>query len=76
MKECTARINDGMDGIKIAGYRGTWYVIDSTIREGRRYFLLEHETYGDQTCGLIVTPDAELIGETFDDIETGLDDCL
>lgn len=74
--EPTKKITGNMDHIRIAGYRGTWYTIDSTIRNGRRYYLLEHTTYGDETCALIVTPDAEVIGETFDDIENGLDDNL
>lgn len=65
-----------MNHIRIAGYIGTWHVIDSTIRDGRRYYLLEHEAFGDMICALIVTQDAEVIGKTFDDIETGLDDNL
>lgn len=35
--------------IKVAGYRGFWSVIDD--HEG--YVLLEHNTYGDESCYLV-----------------------
>ena len=35
------------EGIKVEGHRGTWYVIDEVVYEGNTYYLLEHETYGE-----------------------------
>lgn len=42
------------DGIKVEGHRGTWYVLDEVIFEGKSYFLLEHETYGEDADHIAV----------------------
>ena len=39
-----------LENIKVEDYRGLWYVID----EDMGYLLLEHQTYGDETCHLVV----------------------
>lgn len=39
-----------VERIKVEGYRGFWSVID----EYEQYVLLEHNTYGDETCYLVV----------------------
>ncbi len=36
--------------IHVEGYRGFWSVIDTHLN----YLLLEHNTYGDETCYLVV----------------------
>ena len=64
------------DGIKISGYRGTWGIIDSMIYHGIKYYLLEHETYGDETCYLLINSKGSVIAETLDDIETTIFDNL
>ena len=64
------------DNIKLAGYRGTWYIIDSTIRYGIKYYLLESEQYGDETCALVINQYGKVITETYDDLDTALDDEL
>lgn len=58
-------------GIKIEGYRGKWYVIDTTINNTIRCFLLEHETYGDEVPCLIVDDTGRIIA---DDVYNGFDD--
>ena len=69
------RITADSDGIKVEGYRGKWYVIDSVafVKDGEMHeaFLLEHETYGDETEGLIVDEDGKLLE---DDVWNGFDD--
>lgn len=65
-----------MQSVKIKGYKGKWSEIDHTIRNGVRYLLLENDFYGDATCGLIVDDELNVIDETWDDIETALDDLL
>lgn len=57
--------------IEIAGHIGTWYVIDDTKIDGKDYFLLEHEDYGDETACLIVNPQGEVI---LDDVWNGFGD--
>lgn len=68
------RLNDNLEHIKVEGYHGYWHVIDSTIYNGRKYYLLEHEYYGDETCALIVDARGNFVAETYDDIITGLED--
>ena len=51
------------EGIKVPGYKGTWYVIDETVRDGQTLYLLEHETYGDTKASVIVDSDFEVILE-------------
>ena len=59
------------EGIKVEGHRGTWYVIDEAIYNGKTYYLLEHEEYGDEAAGLIIDEDENLI---LDDVWNGFDD--
>lgn len=67
-------ITDDMDGIRLNGRFGKWYVFDSTERNGKKYFILEHETYGDEAGWIVVDEEGNEIIETWDDIETALDD--
>lgn len=77
---------------KVDGYTNKWSVIDTY----KGYALLENETYGDETCYLLVRKDVEVqnlqytkrstgekvllptimevITETFDDIETAINE--
>ena len=57
--------------IKVEGHIGAWYAIDSTQMEGKDYFLLEHEDYGDEAACLIVTPQGEVV---LDDVWNGFGD--
>ena len=61
------------DGIKIKGHVGKWYVIDETIWNGAKVYLLEHETYGDEAACLIVNENLTVILDEswngFDDLE-------
>lgn len=59
------------DNIKIEGHRGKWYVIDETIYHGETVYLLEHETYGDESACLIVNEKLEII---LDDVWNGFSD--
>lgn len=49
--------------ITVEGYAGTWYIIDNCIYDGKKVYLLEHETYGDDAACLIVDEDFNLIME-------------
>jgi hypothetical protein len=65
------KITSESKGIKIEGHRGKWYVIDTTINNTIKCFLLEHETYGDEAACLIVRDDGSII---VDDVWNGFDD--
>lgn len=61
-----------MEKYKVKGYNGWWSEID----EYQDYMLLEHCTYGDETCSLVVRKDnpQEVICETFEDIISALEE--
>jgi hypothetical protein len=58
-------------GIGIHGHRGTWYVIASTYYNDEVVFLLEHETFGEDSAHLIVNGNLDIILE---DVYNGFDD--
>ena len=62
------------ENIKIKGYRGTWYVIDSHITSQGTVYLLESEQWGDEVEALLVFAGGTVIGETYDDIITACED--
>jgi hypothetical protein len=57
--------------IKVIGHRGTWYVIAEITKYGKKYYLLEHETYGDEAAAICIREDGTVL---LDDIWNGLDD--
>ena len=59
------------DNIKIAGHIGTWYVIDITHHKGKKVYLLEHETYGDEAASIIIDENKNIIME---DVYNGFSD--
>lgn len=59
------------DNIRVKGHRGTWYVIDSKVVNGRALHLLEHETYGDEAACIIVDDNLDIVME---DVYNGFDD--
>lgn len=40
--------------ISVKQHFGTWYPIDQAEIDGKTYFLLEHEEYGDEAANIIV----------------------
>lgn len=63
-----------MKQIKIKGYRNTWTEMDFLDVNGIRYYLMENDTYGDETNYLVINKNQDIILETYDDIETTLVD--
>lgn len=59
------------DHISVGGHKGTWYAIDQVSIEGKDYFLLEHETYGDTAPCVVVTDEGILAMEN---VHNGFDD--
>lgn len=59
------------EGIKIKGHRGTWYIIDETVYDGKRLYLLESEIWGDEVASLIVDEDCNVV---LDDVWNGFFD--
>ena len=74
-----------LDNIKIEGRIGTWYEIDHLTHNGVTYVLFESEIWGDEAPAVVIKytddrtnkreiPKENEVGETFDDIETALED--
>lgn len=65
------QITEGGYNIEVDGHIGTWYVIDTEVVDGAKYFLLEHEEHGDGAACVIVDSDGKL---ALDDVWNGFDD--
>ena len=70
-------ITEGSSNIEVEGHIGTWYVIDTKVIDGTKYFLLEHEEHGDIAPCVIIDSDANLVLEDvwndFDDLKEHFD---
>lgn len=65
------QITEGSSNIEVEGHIGTWYVIDTEVIDGTKYFLLEYEEHGDEAACVIVDGDGKLV---LDDVWNGFDD--
>lgn len=66
---------DEEQNVKIDGYRGKWSAFEKIELDGAVYYIYEHNTYGDETCYLVVcyVDEAPIdVYETYD----GLIQCL
>ena len=67
-----ARLNENSTGVKVEGYKGTWYVIvKDIIKDGlgrtKTVYVLEHERYGEDAEHLFVDYTGKII-EIFEGI--------
>lgn len=61
--------------IELKGYYGKWSSIDKKeMYDFTTYYLMENNTFGDETFYLVIDNDNNVICETFDDLETSLID--
>ena len=61
-------------GIKLPGYTDTWGVIDKDSYNGRDYWLLENEKWGDETQYIIVEANTKIV--VLDDVYNGFLDLV
>ena len=67
------------EGIKVNGYRGTWYVVEQDVFhrpmetgvEDIPVLFLEHEKYGDEAAWIIIDENGDVVLE---DVWNGVDD--
>ena len=75
MKEQEEKSNGLIHGdsynITVEGHIGTWYAIDETEVGGEKFFLLEHEEYGDEAACVAVNEQGKLVAE---DLWNGFDE--
>lgn len=60
-KSLEGEISTDSDSLIIDGYEGTWYVVDTETVDGKELFLLENEEYGDETFGIIIDKDRNVL---------------
>ena len=60
-KSLEGEITADSDALIIDGYEGTWYVVDTETVDGKEIFLLENEEYGDETFGIIIDKDRNVL---------------
>ena len=70
-KSLEGEISADSDSLIIDGYEGTWYVVDTEAVDGKELFLLENEEYGDETFGIIIDKDRNVL---LDDVWNGFAD--
>lgn len=61
------------NGVKVNGHRGKWHSIDSAYSNGKKVWLLEHDTYGEDAAMLWVDENLNVI---VDDVWNGLQDLI
>ncbi|NCB94201.1 MAG: DUF4316 domain-containing protein [Clostridia bacterium] len=66
-----ALVDGKTSGLAVDGHMGTWHTIDQVQVDGKDYFLMEHDTYGDEAAGVIVDENGKLMAE---DIFNGFDE--
>ena len=64
-------MNADTSGLTVAGHIGTWHTIDRHEVGGHRFYLMEHDTYGDEAACIIVDERGKLV---LDDVYNGFDD--
>ena len=64
-------MNADTSGLAVAGHIGTWHTIDQHEVSGHSFYLMEHDTYGDEAACIIVDERGKLV---LDDVYNGFDD--
>ncbi len=64
-------VNMQTEGLAVRGHIGTWHTIDNAEVDGHNFFLMEHDTYGDEASCVIVDEHGNL---TLHDIYDGFDE--
>ncbi len=64
-------MNADTSGLTVAGHIGTWHTIDQHEVGGHSFYLIEHDTYGDEVACIIVDERGKLV---LDDVYNGFDD--
>ena len=61
------------DGVKVAGYIGKWHSIELAYTKCKKVWLLEHDTFGEDTAMLWVDENLNVI---VSDVWNGLHDLI
>ena len=64
-------VNMDTSGLAVSGHVGTWHTIDHMEVDGHIFFLMEHDSYGDEAACLIVDEHGKL---SLSDVYDGFDE--
>lgn len=64
-------ITSNSTGVKVNGHIGKWHTIEAGYWHGKKVFLMEHDTFGDEAACIIIDKDGKLV---LDDVWNGFDD--
>lgn len=70
-KQKDFEVNIDTSGLAVAGHIGTWHTIDHKEVDGHTFYLMEHDTHGDEAACLIVDERGKL---SLSDVYNGFDE--
>ena len=70
-KQKDFEVNMETSGLAVAGHMGTWHTIDHKEVDGHTFYLMEHDTHGDEAACLIVDERGKL---SLSDVYNGFDE--
>ena len=70
LDEAEVTITADTRGFEVDGHAGTWHTVDEREYAGEKFFFMEHDEYGSDVAGIIVSEHGQLVAE---DIWNGYD---
>jgi len=64
-------VNMDTTGLAVSGHIGTWHTIDHRVVDGAAFYLMEHDTFGDDAACIIVDERGKLV---LDQVYDGFDE--
>ena len=61
IEEKSSIVNENTSGMAVDGHIGTWHTIDHKEIDGHTFWLMEHDTFGDDASCIIVDERGELV---------------
>lgn len=65
-----ALVDEKTSGLAVEGHFGTWHTIEKVQVDGKDYFLMEHDEFGDEAAGVVVDSNGRLMAE---DVTCGIE---
>lgn len=63
LDEAEVTITADTRGFEADGHAGTWHTVDEREYAGEKFFFMEHDEYGSDVAGIIVSEHGQLIAE-------------
>lgn len=63
LDEAEVTITEDTRGFEADGHAGTWHTVDERAYAGEKFFFMEHDEYGSDVAGIIVSEHGQLVAE-------------